>query len=263
MDLLFPLISLLASLLGAICGIGGGVIIKPVLDLFGLADAATINFLSSCTVLSMSLYSVGKGLMARDSLVDLRLGTPLALGAAAGGILGNRLFRAVAAAFGSSGTVYAAQAAVLSLLTALTLLYTLFRSKLRSYPVRRPAACLSIGLLLGLLSSFLGIGGGPFNLAVLFFFFDMDTKAAAQNSLYIILFSQTANLAVTLLSRSVPPFSPTVLLSMVLGGLCGGASGRFLYRRMSGRAIDRLFLLLITVILFISLFNVWQYSVWP
>lgn len=261
MELLFPLISLLASLLGAICGIGGGVIIKPVLDLFGLADASTINFLSSCTVLSMSIYSVARGLWARDSLVDLRLGTPLSLGAAAGGVVGNRLFRVLAAGFGPSNTVYAAQSAALSVLTALTLLYTLFRSKIRPHPVRRPAVCLLIGLLLGLLSSFLGIGGGPFNLAVLFFFFDMDTKTAAQNSLYIILFSQTANLSVTLLSHSLPLFSPAVLLSMVLGGLCGGAAGRFFYRRMSNRAIDRLFLFLIVGILFISLFNVWQYSV--
>ncbi|MEI3183290.1 MAG: sulfite exporter TauE/SafE family protein [Lachnospiraceae bacterium] len=39
------------------------------------------------------------------------------------------------------------------------------------------------------MSSFLGIGGGPINLVVLLYFFSMDTKAAAQNSLYIILFS--------------------------------------------------------------------------
>ena len=34
--LFYLAVSFLASIAGAICGIGGGVIIKPVLDLFGL-----------------------------------------------------------------------------------------------------------------------------------------------------------------------------------------------------------------------------------
>ena len=37
----------------------------------------------------------------------------------------------------------------------------------------------SIGLLLGIMSSFLGIGGGPINLAVLFFFFGMETMGVS------------------------------------------------------------------------------------
>ena len=56
------MISFLASVIGAICGIGGGGIIKPTLDLFQLAGVSTISFLSGCTVLTMSCYSVVKGL---------------------------------------------------------------------------------------------------------------------------------------------------------------------------------------------------------
>lgn len=60
MSMVAFLVSFLASTAGAICGIGGGVIIKPVLDLFQMASVSTISFLSGCTVLSMSLYSVGR-----------------------------------------------------------------------------------------------------------------------------------------------------------------------------------------------------------
>ena len=63
-QILFFVVSLLASVAGAICGIGGGVIIKPVLDMAHLADVSTISFLSGCTVLSMSCYSVGKSMLA-------------------------------------------------------------------------------------------------------------------------------------------------------------------------------------------------------
>ena len=44
--LIFLLVCFFASVIGAICGIGGGVIIKPVLDAFGVMDAAQISFLS-------------------------------------------------------------------------------------------------------------------------------------------------------------------------------------------------------------------------
>ena len=50
----FAAVSLLASAAGAVCGIGGGVLIKPVLDAFGVLDVASISFLSGLTVLSMS-----------------------------------------------------------------------------------------------------------------------------------------------------------------------------------------------------------------
>lgn len=54
----FLLFSFSSSLIGAICGIGGGVILKPGLDALGLYDTVTINFLSGCTVLAMTTYSL-------------------------------------------------------------------------------------------------------------------------------------------------------------------------------------------------------------
>ena len=70
--LIFFLVALTASIAGAICGIGGGVIIKPVLDLLHLETVAAISFLSGCTVLSMSCYSVGKSLLAKERSVSLK-----------------------------------------------------------------------------------------------------------------------------------------------------------------------------------------------
>ncbi|HQN63187.1 MAG TPA: sulfite exporter TauE/SafE family protein, partial [Flexilinea sp.] len=58
MTLLFFFLSLAASTIGAISGIGGGIIIKPVLDATHALSISTISFLSSCTVLSMSCVSI-------------------------------------------------------------------------------------------------------------------------------------------------------------------------------------------------------------
>lgn len=62
MTIIYFAISLLASIVGAICGVGGGIIIKPALDAMGTLDVSAINFLSACTVLSMSVVSVVKSI---------------------------------------------------------------------------------------------------------------------------------------------------------------------------------------------------------
>ena len=113
--LLFFLVSLLASIVGAICGIGGGVVIKPVLDMFHLETVVTISFLSSCTVLSMSCYSVGRSMLAGERRVSMDTGTPLALGAAAGGLIGQKLFSTLRAMFENPNMAGSVQAVFLAI----------------------------------------------------------------------------------------------------------------------------------------------------
>lgn len=260
MPFILLLISLLASAAGAICGIGGGVIIKPTLDMFNLASVSTISFLSGCTVLAMSLYSVGKGILAKESSVDFKVGTPLAIGAAVGGVVGKEMFTAVRALFENQNTVGAVQGGCLAVITLFTLLYTIKKDAIQTKRVQNVVACLFIGLALGVMSSFLGIGGGPINLVVLYFFFSMDTKTAAQNSLYIILFSQITSLASTLLTRSVPEFNPLWLALMVAGGLLGGIVGRLCNKRLSAQQVNRLFIGLMAVIIVISIYNTVRFA---
>ena len=156
--LLFFLVALGASVVGAVCGIGGGVIIKPVLDLLHLESVSTISFLSGCTVLSMSCYSVIKSLLAGEKRVSLETGTPLALGAALDGLVGNQLFGLVRGLSDNPDRVGAVQAACLAVITLGTLLYTIFKGRIAPRRVEGAGLCLCIGLVLGIMSSFLGIG---------------------------------------------------------------------------------------------------------
>ena len=259
-SILYLIVSFLASVVGAICGIGGGVIIKPVLDLCGTDNVSTISFLSGCTVLSMSCYSVVKSLRTGEKSVDTKTGTPLAIGAAVGGVAGKQIFSALKAMFANPDAVGAVQAAFLALITLGTLLYTICKRRIKTREVTSIPECLCIGLVLGVMSSFLGIGGGPINLVVLFYFFSMDTKTAAQNSLYIILFSQIASLLTTLVTRSVPPFRWTTLILMVAGGIGGGVVGRTVNKKIDNAAVDKLFIVLMMVIICISVFNTVRYA---
>ena len=248
------LVALLACLIGSICGMGGGVIIKPVLDASGFLPVAQINFFSCCTVLGMTLWSVTKSLTGGESRIDLRLSTPLAAGAAVGGLVGKRAFSAMAALCSNAGTAGGVQAALLLAVTLLTMLYTLHRDRITRPPVRSPLACGLIGMCLGILGTFLGIGGGPFNMAVLYYFFSMPTKTAAQNSLYIILFSQLLGL-VTMVAEGSVWLTP-VLLIMIVGGVAGSKLGRRLNRRLSEQQASRLFLMAMVLVMAISAYNI-------
>lgn len=133
------------------------------------------------------------------------------------------------------------------------------KGRIHTRKVEHKAACVVIGLALGCMSSFLGIGGGPINLVVLYYFFSMDTKTAAANSLYIIFFSQLVNLITTVLSGA-PSIRPLVLVLMVAGGIGGGILGRSLNKRLDERAVERLFIGMMAVIIGISIFNTIRYS---
>lgn len=255
MVIVFLLVSFLSSIVGAICGIGGGVIIKPVLDMLQLGSVSTINFLSSCTVLSMSLYSVSKALINKDSKVNMATGTPLAIGAALGGLAGKELFSIVKSLFANAEMVGGVQAVALGIITLGTLIYTICKAKISTQNITSKFFCIVVGLLLGIMSSFLGIGGGPINLVVLGYFFSMDTKTAAANSLYIILFSQSASLLATLLTASVPEFRIPALILMVAGGIGGGIVGRKLNKKMDNKAVDKLFIGLMVLIVGICVYN--------
>ncbi|HML46246.1 MAG TPA: sulfite exporter TauE/SafE family protein [Clostridia bacterium] len=247
------LVCVAASTIGGICGIGGGVVIKPVLDSLHLMSVSTISFLSACTVLSMAFVSVYR---SRKQLLQGGLsGTLLAIGAALGGIAGKMLFDLLKAKLDQDARLLLIQSVVLGVLVLGTLMYTLNKSRIRTRTVEGKYATVAVGFTLGVLSSFLGIGGGPFNLVVLHYFFSMETKKATRNSLYIVLLSQLANLAQTFLAAKVPEFQVSMLLVMASGGVLGGLFGSFAHKRLSAEQTDRLFLGLLVVILCICVYN--------
>ncbi|MCI8950363.1 MAG: sulfite exporter TauE/SafE family protein [Lachnospiraceae bacterium] len=253
--IIFGMVSFLASAIGAVCGIGGGVLIKPILDALGVLNVAAVSFLSGCTVLSMSCYSVIKAKASGSCLVEMKTGTPLAAGAAFGGVAGKIMFQYCSRLAENKDQVGAVQALCLLIITFGTFLYTLKKDKIKTHQISNSLVCIMIGFILGIFSSFLGIGGGPINLVVLFFFFSMDTKMAAQNSLYIILFSQAASLINTLAANTVPEFGIGTLAVMVSGGILGGAAGRIINRQISADVVNKLFIGLMVMIMGVCVYN--------
>lgn len=253
MEIFYFLVCVGASILGAISGIGGGVIIKPVLDAMGTMSVSTISFLSGCTVLSMTTMT-----LYRNSKLGVkpekRRGTLLAVGAVVGGLLGKQLFDWVKVASGDPKIAGAAQSFVLAVVTVGVLIFTLKKANIKPFNVESGAISLMIGFFLGALSSFLGIGGGPINLMVLYLFFGLDSKKAAINSIYIIFFSQGVSIIQTIV-KGVPSFTWFAFVMMVIGGVIGGTIGPIISKKLSLKGVDKIYLCMVVGIIIICIYN--------
>lgn len=249
-------ITFFACIIGTLCGMGGGIIIKPVLDATGVMSVAAITFLSGCTVIFMSCWNVGKNILKKESVLDLRNTFSLALGAAVGGLIGKQLYVMVASLFADQNTAGGVQACLLFAATFATLLYTIKKDKFHAKEVHSPLVGTLIGLLLGILGSFLGIGGGPFNVAVLYYFFSMPTKKATQNSLLIVLLSQLTSTLKTVIFDGIPAVAPSILIGMILLGILGSEVGRRIHKRINNQQATFLLECVMVLIMCINLYNI-------
>ena len=244
--------SFLASSAGAVTGIGGGVIMKPAIDLFSLLAVDTSNFLCGLTVLCMSFVSICKN---REIKTEKARIIPLIAGSVAGGISGKILFELMISRMEEVTKTGAVQALVLAALTVFVLFYVLLEKHIKTLSVSNPFVCIALGLTLGLMSSFLGIGGGPINLLVFYYFFSSDIKTAAKTSLSVIFFSQLAGLLYLLISGNLPEFIWLDMLAMVIGGIGGGFVGGYILKRISDKYASVLFKALLFIIIAICVFN--------
>ena len=253
-------ICIIASSVGAIVGAGGGVIIKPVIDMFGVLPVSTASFCSGCTVLGMAICSLIRN--RKDGVkLQVKTSTALAIGAVLGGIAGKWLFELVRNGFGDERTLGAIQAILLTIFTFGVFLYVCNKDKLPSKRVTNLFAAVVIGVILGIISSFLGIGGGTSNVAVLFFFFSMEAKEAAKNSLYIIIFSQISSIVTAVSTGSVPDFTWINLLCMIAGGISGALVGSAISKRIDNKGVEKVLKVLLLIIVAMDFYNVLKYTI--
>lgn len=253
-------ICIIASCVGAIVGAGGGVIIKPVLDMLGLLPVSTASFYSGCTVLGMAICSLIRN--QKDGVkLQVKTSTALAIGAVLGGIAGKWLFELVRNSFGDERTLGAIQAILLTIFSFGVFLYVCNKDKLPSKKVSNLFAAVVIGVFLGIISAFLGMGGGTINVAVLFFFFSMEAKEAAKNSLYIIIFSQISSIVTAVSTGSVPDFTWINLLCMIAGGISGALVGSAISKRIDNKGVEKVLKVLLLIIVAMNFYNVLKFTI--
>lgn len=248
----YGVVVLVATLLGAFVGLGGGVVIKPVLDVIGAHPLEQVSFFSSCAVFAMSVTSMGKHLKNKTP-VKTSIVLLVATGSVAGGVLGNALFSTAMSAAAMPEVVKGLQSAFLAALLLVVVLSVLIKH--RTFHLHHPAAIVSAGFLLGTAASFLGVGGGPINVAFLTLFFSFSMRDAAVYSVAVIFFSQCSNLITTAVKTGFAGYDLKILLVVLPCAVAGGLLGSILNRKCEETAVRRVFVAAVSAVACLSLYN--------
>jgi uncharacterized membrane protein YfcA len=246
--------SFISSVIGAISGIGGGIIIKPVMDLVSPFGIETNNFLAGSTVFAMACVSLFTRRSEWVNCKNTRWGTALALGSAIGGIAEKKIFSSVLVSIGDSTGLI--QSLMIILLTIFVLIYMVNKKNIKPREASsRLLGCL-LGLVLGLLSSFLGIGGGPINIMVISYFFNADIKTTGIYSLYTICLSQLSSISLSFITGKMPVIPIEILIIMITGGITGGLLGTRIVSSLKKEQVNSFFCIVLVLVILVSSYNI-------
>lgn len=247
------LIVLFACTLGAISGLGGGIIIKPLMDALGGFSAATVNDMASITILTMTIVSIIKARKNARS-IDWRIVTFFAIGSMIGGVLGQLVLKDFIAATNDSQVIIV-QSVCQILIVLLIMLHEIFKERLSHYHVKSVPFMTAIGVILGTIAAFLSIGGGIFNRPILVILLSMTSKSAAFTSLCIIVAAQGANVAAMGWTTHFADVDPMVLPFMMVAAVAGGYLGGYIATHVNDKYFDRIFMVTLFIILCLNTGN--------
>lgn len=250
--LLLVILGFVAGLLGALTGIGGGVLLTPILALyFGIPIREAIGA-SLVAVITTSAASSSVHLQRHTT--DIRLGMTLELATA----LGAAVMAYLVGYFNRS---------VLEGLFAAFLLYSSFlilRKRgntspdedttpalngdvvIPPYEPQRYPLGLGASLIAGALSGLLGIGGGPIKVPVMFIFMNVPLMVATATSNFMIGVTAAAS-AIVYYRRG--DIEPQIAAPLAVGVFLGSLLGARLAPRIDTRIV---MYLLVAVMLYLA-----------
>ena len=128
-------------------------------------------------------------------------------------------------------------------------------TKHKTLKIRNKALIFLVGLVLGTISSFLSIGGGPINVAVFNFFFSFDMKLSAVYSIATIIFAQGSKLMTIILNHGFSGLDIRLLFCIIPMAIFGGITGTKMNKSSSEKTIKFIFNCTVTFIILLNVYN--------
>lgn len=230
-------IGVAAGALGGMMGVGGGILLVPLLvhvlrESQHEAQAISLAFVIAAAAVAVVPY------LEREH-VDLRLGALLAAGALPGVIAGARTARRMSAL----GLRRLFGAAVLA--TAIRILISPPTHAGAPVALWAWPAEVALGLAVGFLAGLLGIGGGTVLVPVLVLAQGVAQHAAQGLSLLLII---PVGLAGVLAYARGGKLPAQLLPGLLAGGALGGFAGALLAQEIAGPALSRMFAMFLIVV---------------
>ncbi|MDE1858389.1 MAG: sulfite exporter TauE/SafE family protein [Thaumarchaeota archaeon] len=259
--LILFLVSIFAGVFGSIVGLGGGIVIVPVLTLFLGVD---IHFAIGASIVAIIGTSSGAAsTYVKDKVTNLRVGMFLELASTSGAIMGAAL-----AAYANS--------AILELIFGGILLITLVPTLMKvgedipkspelkglskrlalkgSYPEKdgsvieynttRPVAGLAGTWAAGILSGLLGIGGGAFKVLSMDLAMKLPMKVSTTTSNFMIGVTAAASAGIYFERGDV---NPIIVAPVAIGILIGAAIGARLLLRSRNPTVRVIFVIVLAI----------------
>nr|WP_041227818.1 sulfite exporter TauE/SafE family protein [Deinococcus deserti] len=243
------LIGLLAGVLGAILGLGGGVVVVPAMEFLlpRLGHPLTIGqavAISQFSVLAVGL--AGAASYLQQGLVRARTGYLLSPYTIVGGALGSFLglvlpARAVATVF-----------AMLLLYSAYTLVRGLKRVEVEREPSRLVPPAMTFA---GVMSGLLGIGGGTVQVPVMNLLGGLPIRQAIATSTFIMGLTAVGN---ALIYQAGGLLNAQLACAIAFGVLIGARAGAGLQKRIPDRELKIFFAGLVTLTAVQLLYKYWS-----
>jgi uncharacterized membrane protein YfcA len=272
---------LVAGLLGSMLGVGGGLIIVPVLTL-ALHLPIQVAAGSSLVAIVANVCTAA-GIYTKSGLTNIKLGllleTTTIPGAIAGGFAAAFINPSILSALFGLLLIYVAYTMVArkylvseeadadspvrsekdtsNLATSLTDCYQDQNTdKIVTYTVRRTTAGLGVGFFAGIISSLLGVGGGIIKVPVMHLVMGVPMKAAIATSTLMIALTAATGAFIYQYYGNLQPF---IIAPLIIGMVIGSRIGVELTKRTRGvwlRRIFGIFLLLVAILMFLKTANV-------
>ena len=234
------LVSIVAGFVGALFGLGGGVLIIPFLT---LVEGVPVPLAVGASIVSVvATSSASAATYVQDHLTNLRLGMFLEIGTVAGAITGAfvSVFLPASALFILFGIILLYATIVMirargidfpanvradktSRILALSSQYEDHSlNRIVKYEVTRTPLTVFIGFFAGIVSGLLGVGGGIINVPTMNLVSKVPVKVASATSNFMIGVTAAASASVYLLRGDVHPLlAAPLIIGVAVGALLG------------------------------------------
>jgi uncharacterized membrane protein YfcA len=238
--MVFSLILILSIFLIALVltmvGLGGGLIFSPLFVLLGFAkaDAASASLFLNLIAAASAAYTY-----SQKKMVDFSLAIPLIVSSALAAPIGSYLNSRV-----DTKPFMVTMSIVLALAGCRMLMAPPKPATNAGVgPLQKMIGGLGIGICIGLMGGFLGIGGGVFVVPLLIYVLKTPTKIAAASSTFIVCFSSLTGF---IGYAAMGQMNWRFILPAAVASFAGGQAGaRLMSARLKGKAIRIIFSLLL------------------
>ncbi|MFN2459835.1 MAG: sulfite exporter TauE/SafE family protein [Candidatus Velthaea sp.] len=223
------LLGVCGSVIGSIVGLGGGFVVIPLLRLAFNIEPSVVSGTSLVFVLAnVAAGSIG---YLRQKRVDLSIALPLSIGGVPGSVLGVVLVHRLSAAW--FDYAYGGVLLFLFLLIMRRRTQESVADGTKTIAHNWPVA-IAAGVLLGLVSSLFGIGGGIVTVPLLLVAARMRPHVVSATSGFVILLTAPVGIVAHAVSHDIDWIAAVPL---VAGGLTGGWIAPGIARRLSARTL--------------------------